>query len=384
MRKWRKRLLRNWRIGLAYAGTVALLLIVLIVPVSRRPPRSVMVISPPAGPRTGEAALPAAPGAEGTRSTESLLGDLRRALLRRAFRSCLPWPMIVDEAGDEKPLLTGFRDAALAVFGLKVGPPGLLAGGIPVMGYGRLDVYMSPPVSGSGQVPADPAITAITRMPPAEAVTPWPGGPAVGIYHTHARESFLPELPDANVMRPDDAHTEDLRYTVVRLGQEIASTLNTTHGVGAVHSTVVHDDDGKLGAYIRSEATVSRILQDYPSVGILLDVHRDSQPRELTTVEFGGLTYARVMIVLGTDNPGWKKNEEFARQLLAEMQAKCPGISLGVYPKPGQFNQHYCPGGLVLEVGGVENTLEECLRTSRVIAEGVAGLIQAGKVPRAH
>ncbi|MGE5485568.1 MAG: stage II sporulation protein P [Ignavibacteriales bacterium] len=380
MRKWRKRLLRNWRIGLAYAGTVTLLLLVLIAPVSRRPQRSVMVISPPAGLQTGEAAGPA--GTEGTRSLDSLLGDLRRALLRQAFRSCLPWPMIADEAGDEKPLVTGLRDAVLAVFGLKVGPPGLLAGGIPVMGYGKIDVYMDPPVARGEPGPAEPAVTAITRMPPASAVTPWPGGPVVGIYHTHARESFLPELPEANVMRPDDAHTEDLRYTVVRLGQEIASTLNTAYGIGAVHSTVVHDDDGKLGAYIRSEATVSKILQDYPSVGILLDVHRDSQPRELTTLEFRGLTYAKVMIVLGTDNPGWKKNEEFANQLLAAMQAKYPGISLGVYPKPGQFNQHYCTGGLVLEVGGVENTLEECLRTSRVIAEGVAYLIRGGKIPR--
>lgn len=376
MRKWRKRLVRNWRLALAYAGTVVLTLL-LIAPVRRLPFRSVVVVAPSFPERDGSAAP--VPGARALR-LETLAGELRKLLLRQAIRACLPWPSIVEEAGDERTFLEEFRDAVLPVFGLRAGPPGLLAGGIPAMGYSKIDVYMAAPPAGTGSSQGESSVTAITRMPPAGSAPAFPGGPVVGVYHTHAYESFLPELPEANVMRPDDAHSQDLAFTVVRVGREIASTLNTRYGIGAVHSTEAHDREGKLGAYVRSEETVCRVLRDYPSVKVMLDVHRDSQPRERTTVEYRGLTYARVMVVLGTDNPGWKKNEEFAKELLATMEAKCPGISAGTYPKPGRFNQHHCAGGLVLEIGGVENTLEECLRTSRIIAEALASLVRGGKV----
>ncbi len=386
MRKWRKRLWRNWRIALAYACSVAMVLMILIVPLGRKPLRGVMVIAPPAS-RAVAHETQTPPGAlTGTagriQSLDSLFGRLKRALFRQAFIVCIPWPSVADEAGDDEPLITEVLGAVLPVFGLKPGAPGLLASGIPVAGYDNLELYMTAPRSGSGYGSAEPAVPALTRMPTTTSdVAQWPGGPAVGVYHTHACESFLPELPEANVMRPDDAHTEEMALTVMRLGREIASTLNTVYGIGAVHSSEVHDREGKLGSYIKSEVTVCKILRDYPSVGVMLDIHRDSQPREHTTIEFDGLTYAKVMVVVGTDNPAWKKNEGFARALLGLMQAKYPGISLGVYAKPGRFNQHHSPGLLVLEVGGVENTLEECLRTSRLIAEAVARMVRSGDIP---
>lgn len=199
--------------------------------------------------------------------------------------------------------------------------------------------------------------------------------PLVAIYHTHARESFLPEMKGA-VKDPDDAHTNDMSITVMRIGREIARILQTRYGVGSLHSPEVHDSSGKLGAYTRSEYTVNKIVKDYPSVKLILDIHRDSQPRSHTTVEVNGRKMARVMVVLGTDNPRWRENYSVAERFLDLMDQRFPGISLGIYPKPGRFNQHYSPSALLLEVGGVENTLAEELETAAAIAEVAATLVQ--------
>ncbi|MCR4398194.1 MAG: stage II sporulation protein P [Firmicutes bacterium] len=365
MRRLRKRLARNAGIVLAYACTVALAVGVTAFPVGRRPDASVVVTNPARAGPTGYASARA----------PRLIGTAGMF----AIRSCFPWVFAAETSGDEDLLRSSFRDALFALFGIRLEAPGPLAGGIPVMAYARLDVYAEP--AGEWKGDREPAAAVIAKMPGSGPAQPFPGGPAVGIYHTHARESFLPELPESDVLNPDDAHSSDPAFNVIRLGRETAYTLNAKFGVGTVHSPEIHDLEGKLGAYIRSETTVRSMIGKYPSVKVLLDMHRDSQPRERTTVEFKGGTYARVMVVVGTDNPSWRENERFGTELLRTLDGLVPGISSGVYPKPGDFNQGYCSGALILEVGGVENTLEECLRTCRVIAQAVAELLRAGRVP---
>lgn len=212
--------------------------------------------------------------------------------------------------------------------------------------------------------------------------------PAVGIYHTHSMESYLPEIK-RRTGKPnltfDDAHTSDLDITVVKLGQMLAETLAGKYGVAAVHSSAVHDRDGKQGAYTLSLATAKSILEKYPGVRVLLDIHRDAQPRDLTTAEIGGKEVARIMVVLGTSqnlpHPGWRKNYEFAMALARGMERKYAGLSLGVFASPNRYNQHLSPGALLLEVGGVENTLQECALSISMLADVLADLLERGEVP---
>ncbi|HHY39240.1 MAG TPA: stage II sporulation protein P [Clostridia bacterium] len=205
----------------------------------------------------------------------------------------------------------------------------------------------------------------------------------VGIYHTHSRESFLPEISP----RPssfDDAHTSDQSKSVVRIGEEIASILNSRYRIGAVHSKVACDEEGKLGAYVKSLAVARDLLKRYPTIKMLIDVHRDALPRDATTIEVGGVKYARVMLVLGTDrrlpHPNWRKNFEVALKFVRNMETRQPGIIIGIYPKYDRYNQHLLPGAMLLEIGGVENTMDECLRTSHLVAEIIAGMIGRNEV----
>lgn len=211
-----------------------------------------------------------------------------------------------------------------------------------------------------------------------------PGEILVGIYHTHSRESFLPEISP----RPssfDDAHTSDQSESVVRIGQEIADVLESKYGIGVVHSKVACDEEGKLGAYVKSLAVAQDLLKKYPTIRMLIDVHRDALPRNATTIKVGGVEYARVMLVLGTDrrlpHPNWRENFEVALKFVRNLESRQPGIVIGIYPKYDRYNQHLLPGAMLLEIGGVENTLKECLRTSHLIAEIIAGMIARNEIP---
>jgi stage II sporulation protein P len=91
--------------------------------------------------------------------------------------------------------------------------------------------------------------------------------------------------------------------TVVNVGDVLAKQLMNVYRIPTLHSSTVHDADTRVGAYYRSEATVKAILQKYPDCDVLIDVHRDSQPRSITAVTIRGKSYARLLMVVGTDTP---------------------------------------------------------------------------------
>ncbi|NPV72052.1 MAG: stage II sporulation protein P [Firmicutes bacterium] len=374
--KWRRRLIRSGKVIVLYVGGIMLTLVMVAGPWRYTRPAGVMVST-----RPRPAAQPAAP-VVGPSPAGTWIDALTRGLCRLSLRICLPWPALLEETGEELPFGGGIQEMLFRLLGIGGSTPGnLLATGIPVIRHLNVDVYASRAQARARPPGRDLPYTAVITHMPAAGAAPWlPESPLVAVYHTHARESYLPELPEANVMRPDDAHSDDLSLTVVRVGKEIAVALDSVYGIGSVHSLEMHDNEGKLGAYVKSEATVGGILNEYPTIRLVLDVHRDSQPRERTTVEVKGERLAKVMVVIGTDNPGWKSNHAVATELLKTLETRYPGISAGIYPKPGRFNQQYSPGGLVLEVGGVENTLDECLRTGRAVAWAIYEMVRIGKV----
>lgn len=300
------------------------------------------------------------PGGAGTAALLRVFPDLGKACLRQTV------PMLGTEESERDEALSGAWFLRLLLGIGSFNPVELLFFVVPGKSP-QIDVYAPLDVGRVGENTVPNVIFSLGRDEQSY-VKPVSSLPLVAIYHSHARESFLPEVRPSSG-DPEDAHSNDMSITVMRVGREIARELQRRYGVGSLHSPEVHDSDGKLGAYSRSEYTVRKIVKEYPQVKLILDVHRDSQPRGHTTVEVNGKTMARVMVVLGTDNPRWKDNLRLAQQFLDLLEQRYPGISLGVYPKPGRFNQHYSTRCLLLEVGGVDNTLDEVLATARAIAE---------------
>lgn len=327
-----------------------------------------------------------------------LVGDDSRAP-KRILGSVIP--LLNRTSNPTGAIPAGPLGAALASLAWFTGvdlsaPQFVLSSEIPVM------AYIKPPLSADSlptTVQALPAV--VTPPPPAsgpeiddQTTPPQPtagGGPGtpplVGIYHTHARESFLPNLPEVrNRDKIEEAFTTDLRRSIVAVGDELVAKLQSKYGIAAVHSSTIHDQESSLGAYTRSEQTAKKMLAGNPSIKILLDIHRDSALRKETTVKVGGADTARILLVVGSDktlpHPNWKQNYAFAVQMTAVMESLFPGLSRGIMPKSERYNQHLLPQAMLVEVGGPENSLEEAKRTAADLADIIA-VILSGQAPPA-
>lgn len=229
-----------------------------------------------------------------------------------------------------------------------------------------------PPEAASASVPRGSEI----RPVPAAAGRTTLGRKAVFIYHTHNRESFYPELK-GKMRDPQDA-----KINITLVGRRLAERLEE-YGIGAVHSdkdyaASVKDFDWNR-SYQYSLGTVRQAIADYGDLEFFFDIHRDSSRRSKTTVTIDGVAYARVYFIIGRRNPGWRANEAFAREIHEALEQTHPGLSRGIWGKTaesgnGEYNQSVAPESVLIEIGGVDNTLEECYRTADVLAGVIADL----------
>lgn len=202
------------------------------------------------------------------------------------------------------------------------------------------------------------------------------GKKVVFVYHSHNRESFLPELP------PGRKYTEDPKKNITLVGARLTKKLEEL-GVGAVHSNKDYSSTMKnynwYFSYKYSLNTVKEAFATNPEIKFLFDIHRDSQRRKKTTATIKGKAYAQVYFIIGHRNPNWKKNEEFATKIHDSLEKKYPGISRGIWGKTsatgnGEYNQSVSPDSVLIEIGGVDNTLEECYRTADILAKEIAAI----------
>ncbi|MFD2612697.1 stage II sporulation protein P [Paenibacillus gansuensis] len=200
------------------------------------------------------------------------------------------------------------------------------------------------------------------------------GKKVVFIYNSHNRESYFPAL------KKGAKFPEDSKTNVTLLSARLAKKLEEL-GVGASASKTDYASSVKNYnynfSYKYSLKTIQTAFAQNPGIKFLFDIHRDSQGREKTTTTVKGVDYARVYFIVGHRNPDWKENEEFAAQIQQSLESKYPGISRGIWGKSskngnGEYNQHVSPNSILVEIGGVENTLQECYRTVDVLAKMIA------------
>lgn len=205
--------------------------------------------------------------------------------------------------------------------------------------------------------------------------------PQILILHTHATETYQthPEL----YYDPDfTARTRNTALNMCAVGQVMADVLNAA-GITTLHDTTLHDSPSYTESYARSRATAQSYLQKYPSIQIVLDVHRDAiEDSDGTRVkplcQIDGQDTAQVMLIAGCDNgttaklPNWKLNLRFAAAWQQAMSAQYPGLARPVLCGYRFYNQDLAAGCLLLEVGGHANTLAEAKRAGELAAKALA------------
>ena len=189
----------------------------------------------------------------------------------------------------------------------------------------------------------------------------------VGIYHTHNAESYA----GAGGEERNPGGSGD----IVSVGETLKKSLEN-NGVKAAHSLEIHDAEDFMKAYSKSVNTAGKLARDYPSMKLLIDLHRDGllPGTKKSTVRIEGREVSRVMIVLGKKNPHWEKDKEIAEELIAYGEKRYPGLFIPkiTYAEDARYNQHLSDGALILEIGSQLNTFEEANGTAEVLAEVLA------------
>ena len=207
-------------------------------------------------------------------------------------------------------------------------------------------------------------------------------GPQVLIVHTHGSEAYTPDGADTYVAT-GECRTTDTEKSVVRVGDEIAKVL-TEMGLTVVHDTGLYDYPEYNGAYDRSLAAVEDWLEQYPTIQVVLDVHRDALIgadgtvyKPITTIN--GESCAQVMLVMGSnalyDHPGWLENLALAVQVQKEMNTLWPTLARPIGLRENRYNQQTAPGAMLVEVGSHGNTLQEALAAARMFARALGAVL---------
>ena len=210
-------------------------------------------------------------------------------------------------------------------------------------------------------------------------------GPLVLIVHTHATEAYT--CADGDDYATDEPyHTNDTNFNVVRVGQALTDRLNAL-GIETIHDETLYDAAGYYDAYERTADGIAAYLSDYPSIQMVIDVHRDAIADEngnelAVTTTLDGQDAARLLLVMGTDtagltHPNWRENLSFAIQLQALCERDAQGCFRQMSLRSERYNEHLTAHSILLEVGAAGNTLRQALRSIDYFAAELATLLQA-------
>ncbi|WP_088102534.1 stage II sporulation protein P [Halalkalibacter urbisdiaboli] len=200
------------------------------------------------------------------------------------------------------------------------------------------------------------------------------GRKVVHIIHSHNYESFLPEL---DTDEPNEAHHNKINITLV--GEKLSQELEK-RGIGTevekrdIQANLHQRDWGYGKSYDASREYVKEAMTQDEDLEFFFDLHRDTLPYDRTTVTINGVEYARTFFVIGGNHSNYKHNLHLAEELHNLLEKHYPGLSRGVITKAGQgtngrFNQDLSEKSILIEVGGVYNSLDETYRSAEAIAE---------------
>lgn len=191
--------------------------------------------------------------------------------------------------------------------------------------------------------------------------------PQVYIYNTHQTESYSMKTLEPYNITPSVM---------------MASYLMKEHFQKAGIETIVEEtnisdymkEQGYQYAesYVASRTFVESILKKYPDLKLIIDLHRDAIPHDSSTITIGEKNYAKVLFIVGMNNPNYQANLSLAQSISDLINQSYPKLSRGIMSKSGSnvnglYNQDLNGNMILLELGANENTIDEVQNTVEAI-----------------
>lgn len=204
-------------------------------------------------------------------------------------------------------------------------------------------------------------------------------GPQILIYHTHSQEAFLDSVPG-------DAST-----TIMGVGEWLTKILTEQYGYQVLHHLGQYDLESRNDSYSVALTDLEAILREYPSIQVVIDLHRDEMPENVhLAMDLDGRPTARFMFFNGlsrtkkTGNIAYLYNENldgnlaFSFQMQKTAMEYYPNLTRKIYLKGYRYNMHLRPRSLLIELGAQNNTVEEAMNACEPLAH-ILDLVLSGQ-----
>lgn len=212
--------------------------------------------------------------------------------------------------------------------------------------------------------------------------------PQILLIHTHTTESYMLNDQDYYTEEDKSRRLEEDK-NMIAVGDVFEKKLREA-GIGVIHDKTVHDYPSYSGSYSRAAETILKDLKAYPSIKIIIDIHRDAisaggNDRIKPVAEINGKKYAQVMLVMGSQTgdiknfPNWQDNLSLAVKYQQTMEVKYPGLARAITLNSAKYNENISRGSLLLEVGSESNTLDEAKNAAEAAADALATLMNTLK-----
>lgn len=199
--------------------------------------------------------------------------------------------------------------------------------------------------------------------------------PIVYIYNTHQLETYY----SSDKMHPN------VMMAAFLLGEKLnkmgISTLVEDTNMDEFIKTMNLPSDELYGA---SRAFINQARSKYPNLKFFIDIHRDSISKDISTINIDGKNYARVLFVLGMNNPNCEENRLVFEDINNRL-SKYYKLSRGIYEISldyewnEAYNQDISKNAMLIELGGVDNTMEEVLNTIDILSKELGDYINENK-----
>lgn len=191
--------------------------------------------------------------------------------------------------------------------------------------------------------------------------------PLVYIYNTHPTEQYQKINEPYNI----DPNVVAISYYLEEKLEKMG--INTIVEESNVSEILQKNNWNYNQSYIASRIGLEKVKEQYPSIRIFIDLHRDALDKDLSTTIINEKSYAKILFLVGIDHNNYNENLEFAKSINNMIINKYPTITRGVmesggYGVNGIYNQDVAPNIILLELGGNNNTIDEAVNTIDLIA----------------
>ena len=195
------------------------------------------------------------------------------------------------------------------------------------------------------------------------------------IYNTHQTEEYAPNTFLEGQVKPTVMMASYIMEDVF-----IKNGYSTLVEERSISEQLKNNNWKYYKSYDASRIYIDDTKKNNPTIEYFIDVHRDSLPKDKTTVEINNKSYAKTIFLIGTENPNYQENLDFVTKINDVLNEKYPNLSKGIYQKGGRgvngvYNQDNSKHTMLVEIGGPDNTTDEVLNSTLAFCDAFLEVI---------